>query len=66
MAKENYGDENKVRVRGGTALRNSSGSFTRNVTRAEPEYVEALKAWRPDISPEDFATRKSAETKLAL
>jgi hypothetical protein len=54
---ENYGDENKVRVRA-ALLAELMRIIHEERHEAEPEYVEAVKAWRPDISPEDFATRK--------
>jgi hypothetical protein len=52
----NYRDENKVRVRA-EQLETLRRIIHEGRHEAEPEYVEAIKQWKPDISKEELQER---------
>jgi hypothetical protein len=52
----NYIDENKIRVRA-EQLETLRRIIHEGRHEAEPDYVEAIKAWRPDISKEELQER---------
>ena len=52
----NYIDENKVRVRA-EQLETLRRIIHDGRHEAEPEYVEAIKQWKPDISKEELQER---------
>jgi hypothetical protein len=52
----NYIDENKKRVRA-EQLETLKRIIHEGRHEAEPEYVEAIKAWKPDISKEELQER---------
>ena len=52
----NYIDENKKRVRA-EQLETLRRIIHEGRHEAEPEYVEAAKAWKPDISKEELQER---------
>jgi len=49
----NYRDENKMRVRA-EQLETLRRIIHEGRHEAEPEYVESIKAWKPDISKEEL------------
>jgi hypothetical protein len=52
----NYIDENKIRVRA-EQLETLKRIIHEGRHEAESEYVEAIKAWKPDISKEELQER---------
>ena len=52
----NYIDENKMRVRA-EQLKMLKRIIHEGRHEAEPEYVEAIKQWKPDISKEELQER---------
>ncbi len=52
----NYIDENKMRVRA-EQLDTLKRIIHEGRHEAEPKYVEAIKAWKPDISKEELQER---------
>lgn len=54
--KENYRDENKMRVRV-AQLEKLKRIIHEGRHEAEPEYVEAVKEWKPGISKEELQER---------
>jgi hypothetical protein len=52
----NYIDENKLRVRA-EQLKMLKRIIHDGRHEAEPEYVEAIKQWKPDISKEELQER---------
>ena len=53
MGKENYRDENKMRIRA-EQLATLKRIIHEGRHEAEAEYVEAVKAWKSEISPEEL------------